>query len=188
MDVTPGCAFFLIFLHFQHANTLYITNSIDSLQHVLREYGLVRPVSVDADGRFLSHAVSASRLSGQGSHRRRRRQANHHGETNEETNSEQDHLRHKETLFYNVTVFGQEFHLRLRLNSRLVAPGAKVEWLEDDNQTHSEPLLPSDCLYVGYVTNVQDTSVALSNCNGLVSYLLSYIKHHCMMFIQCIVG
>uniref|UniRef100_A0A8C1EZK9 ADAM metallopeptidase with thrombospondin type 1 motif, 2a n=2 Tax=Cyprinus carpio TaxID=7962 RepID=A0A8C1EZK9_CYPCA len=143
----------------------------DSLQHVLREYGLVRPVSVDADGRFLSHAVSASRLSGQGSHRRRRRQANQHGETSEETNSEQDHLRHKETLFYNVTVFGQEFHLRLRLNSRLVAPGAKVEWLEDDNQTHSEPLLPSDCLYVGYVTNVQDTSVALSNCNGLAGMI-----------------
>uniref|UniRef100_A0A8C2E436 ADAM metallopeptidase with thrombospondin type 1 motif, 2 n=1 Tax=Cyprinus carpio TaxID=7962 RepID=A0A8C2E436_CYPCA len=115
----------------------------DSLQHVLREYGLVRPVSVDADGRFLSHAVSAK----------------------------QDHLRHKETLFYNVTVFGQEFHLRLRLNSRLVAPGAKVEWLEDDNQTHSEPLLPSDCLYVGYVTNVQDTSVALSNCNGLAGMI-----------------
>ncbi len=153
----------------------------DSLHHVLREYGLVRPVSVDADGRFISHTVSASRLSGQGSHRRRRRQANQHGETNEETNSEQDHLRHKETIFYNVTVFGQEFHLRLRLNSRLVAPGAKVEWLEDDNQTHSEPLLPSDCLYVGYVTNVQDTSVAISNCDGLVSYLLSYIKHHCMM-------
>uniref|UniRef100_A0A8C2G870 ADAM metallopeptidase with thrombospondin type 1 motif, 2 n=1 Tax=Cyprinus carpio TaxID=7962 RepID=A0A8C2G870_CYPCA len=171
MDVTPGCAFFIIFLHFQHADTLYIANSIDSLQHVLREYGLVRPVSVDADGRFLSHAVSASRLSGQGSHRRRRRQANHHGETNEETNSEQDHLRHKETLFYNVTVFGQEFHLRLRLNSRLVAPGAKVEWLEDDNQTHSEPLLPSDCLYVGYVTNVQDTSVAISNCDGLAGMI-----------------
>uniref|UniRef100_A0A672M109 A disintegrin and metalloproteinase with thrombospondin motifs 2-like n=1 Tax=Sinocyclocheilus grahami TaxID=75366 RepID=A0A672M109_SINGR len=114
--------------------------------HVLREYGLVRPVSVDADGRFLSHAVSASRL-------------------------KQDHLRHKETLFYNVTVFGQEFHLCLRLNSRLVAPGAKVEWLEDNNQTHSEPLLPSDCLYVGYVTNVQDTSVALSNCDGLAGMI-----------------
>lgn len=28
MDVTPGCAFFFIFLHFQHADTLYIANSI----------------------------------------------------------------------------------------------------------------------------------------------------------------
>lgn len=147
----------------------------DSLQHVLREYGLVKPVSVDADGRFLSHAVSASRLSGQWSHRRRRRQANQHGETSDsETNSEEDHLRHKETLFYNVTVFGQELHLHLKLNSRLVAPGAKVEWLEDDNQTHSEPLLPSDCLYVGHVTNMQDTSVAISNCDGLVSFMLYY--------------
>lgn len=150
----------------------------DSLRHVLREYGLVKPVSVDADGRFLSHAVSASRLSGQWSHRRRRRQANQHGEAGEsETNSEQDHLRHEETLFYNVTVFGQELHLRLRLNSRLVAPGAKVEWLEDDNRTRSEPLLPSDCLYVGHVTNMQDTSVAISNCDGLVSSKL-ISEHH----------
>lgn len=147
----------------------------DSLQHVLREYGLVKPVSVDGDGRFLSHAVSASRLSGQWSHRRRRRQANPHGETNEsETDSEQDHLKNEETLFYNVTVFGQDLHLRLRLNSRLVAPGAKVEWLEDDNQTHSEPLFPSDCLYVGHVTNMQNTSVAISNCDGLVSLMIYY--------------
>ncbi|XP_051537327.1 A disintegrin and metalloproteinase with thrombospondin motifs 2-like [Myxocyprinus asiaticus] len=172
MDVSPGCAFFIIFLHFQHADTLYIADSKDSLQHVLREYGLVRPVSVDADGRFLSHAISASRLSGQWSQRRRKREANQHRETNElEMNSEQDHLRHEEILFYNVTVFGQEFHLRLRLNSKLVAPGAKVEWLEDNNQTHSEPLLPSDCLYVGYVNNVQDTSVAISNCDGLAGMI-----------------
>nr|XP_055035395.1 A disintegrin and metalloproteinase with thrombospondin motifs 2 isoform X1 [Misgurnus anguillicaudatus] len=172
MDVAPGCIIFMIFLHFQHAESLYIADSIDSLQHVLRDYGLVKPVSVDADGRFLSHAVSASRLSGQWSHRRTRRQANQYGETNEpETNSEQDHLGHKETLFYNVTVFGHELHLRLKLNSRLVAPGAKVEWLEDDNQTHSEPLLPSDCLYVGYVTNMRDTSVAISNCDGLAGMI-----------------
>ncbi|XP_056586848.1 A disintegrin and metalloproteinase with thrombospondin motifs 2 [Triplophysa dalaica] len=173
MDVAaPGCLFFIIFLYFQNAESLYIADSIDSLQHVLREYGLVKPVSVDGDGRFLSHAVSASRLSGQWSHRRRRRQANQHGETNEsETDSEQDHLKHEETLFYNVTVFGQDLHLRLRLNSRLVAPGAKVEWLEDDNQTHSEPLLPSNCLYVGHVTNMQNTSVAISNCDGLAGMI-----------------
>lgn len=132
----------------------------ESLQHKLRDYGLVRPVSTDAHGRFLTHAVSAGQLREQLPARRRRRrdaegQADAHG--------------HTETLFYNVTVFGQELHMQLRLNSRLVAPGATVEWHDDGNGTRYEPLLPSDCLYVGHATNVPDTAVAISNCDGLVS-------------------
>ncbi|XP_062867386.1 A disintegrin and metalloproteinase with thrombospondin motifs 2 [Trichomycterus rosablanca] len=163
MDVPPAkYAFFVILLHFQRTDTLYITDSIDSLQHVLKEYALVRPASVDADGRFLSHAVSAHCLSGL--HRRRRRDTHQHRE--QETEPER-----RETLFYNVTVFGQDFHLRLNRNSRLVAPGATLEWHEEDNRTRTEPLLPSDCLYVGHVTNVPDTSVAISNCDGLAGMI-----------------
>ncbi|KAF5896427.1 A disintegrin and metalloproteinase with thrombospondin motifs 2-like, partial [Clarias magur] len=159
MDVTPVKYAFIILivtpllLHFQRTAALYITHSTASLQHVLKEYSLVKPVSVDTDGRFLSHAVSADRLSGL-QHRRRKRDAH--------TGPE-----HHETLFYNVTVFGQEFHMLLKRNSRLVAPGATIEWHEEDNQTRTEPLLPSKCLYVGHVTNVPDTSVAISNCDGL---------------------
>ncbi|MCI4386417.1 hypothetical protein PGIGA_G00062100 [Pangasianodon gigas] len=160
MDVTPAkYAFIIILLHFQHTKPLYITDSIDSLQHVLKEYALVKPVSVDTDGRFLSHAISADRLSGL-QHRRRRRDT--HGHRGPE---------HHETLFYNVTVFGQEFHMLLRRNSRLVAPGATLEWHEEDNQTRTEPLLPSKCQYVGHVTNVPDTSVAISNCDGLAGMI-----------------
>ncbi|XP_072517585.1 A disintegrin and metalloproteinase with thrombospondin motifs 2 isoform X2 [Salminus brasiliensis] len=163
MAVQLGFVFCFLLLHVQLARALYIAHSADSLQHVLREYGLVKPVSVDADGHFLTHAVSASRLSGQLHHRRRRRDAQH--------NEEQEQGSARELLFYNVTVFGQEFHLHLRRNSRLVAPGATVEWHEDGNRTHSEPLLPSDCLYVGHVTNVPDTSVAISNCDGLAGMI-----------------
>ncbi|XP_047661660.1 A disintegrin and metalloproteinase with thrombospondin motifs 2 isoform X2 [Tachysurus fulvidraco] len=160
MDVTPAkYAFIIILLHFQHTKALYITDSIDSLQHVLKEYTLVKPVSVDTDGRFLSHSVSADRLSGL-QHRRRRRDAREHGGPE-----------HQETIFYNVTVFGQEFHMLLRHNSRLVAPGATLEWHEEDNQTWTEPLLPSKCLYVGHITNVPDTSVAISNCDGLAGMI-----------------
>lgn len=141
-----------------HSLTLCVcVPTADSLQHVLKEYALVKPTSVDADGLFLSHAVSAHCLSGL--HRRRRRDTHQHGQGTE----------HSETLFYNVTVFGQEFHLRLSHNSRLVAPGATLEWHEEDNRIRTEPLLPSDCQYVGHVTNVPDTSVAISNCDGLVS-------------------
>ncbi|KAM9437279.1 A disintegrin and metalloproteinase with thrombospondin motifs 2-like isoform 1-T1 [Salvelinus alpinus] len=174
MDVTTGFAFFIVFLQLIHANGLYISNSIESLQHVLREYGVVRPVNTDAEGRFLSGAVSAPQLDSQHQqvYRRWRREAAaasdpSHGDLEEGEGT----ARHRETLFYNVTVFGRELHLHLRLNSRLVAPGAKVEWHEEGNQTRYEPLLESDCFYVGEVTNVRDTSVALSNCDGLAGMI-----------------
>ncbi|XP_052376580.1 A disintegrin and metalloproteinase with thrombospondin motifs 2 isoform X7 [Oncorhynchus keta] len=174
MDVTTGFALFIIFLQLIHANGLYISNSIESLQHVLREYGVVRPVNTDAEGRFLSGAVSAPQLDSQHQqvYRRWRREAaatsdRNHGDLEEGDGT----ARHRETLFYNVTVFGRELHLHLHLNSRLVAPGAKVEWHEEGNQTRYEPLLESDCFYVGEVTNVRDTSVALSNCDGLAGMI-----------------
>uniref|UniRef100_A0A8C7KGB1 ADAM metallopeptidase with thrombospondin type 1 motif 2 n=1 Tax=Oncorhynchus kisutch TaxID=8019 RepID=A0A8C7KGB1_ONCKI len=121
--------------------------------HVLGEYGLVRPVSVDADGHFLSHAVSAEK----------------EGMYEEEDGGP----RHRQ-LYYNVTVFGREFHLRLRHNARLVAPGAKMEWHDDDDSngtaTRSEPL-QGDCLYVGDVTDTPGTTVAISNCDGLAGMI-----------------
>uniref|UniRef100_A0A8C7P2E1 ADAM metallopeptidase with thrombospondin type 1 motif 2 n=1 Tax=Oncorhynchus mykiss TaxID=8022 RepID=A0A8C7P2E1_ONCMY len=135
--------------------------AVYSLQHVLGEYGLVRPVSVDADGHFLSHAVSAG-LVGAGQSRRRWRREEEDGGP-----------RHRQ-LYYNVTVFGREFHLRLRHNARLVAPGAKMEWHDDDDSngtaTRSEPL-QGDCLYVGDVTDTPGTTVAISNCDGLAGMI-----------------
>lgn len=79
-----------------------------------------------------------------------------------------------EQIFYNVTVFGREFHFRLRPNSRLVAPGATVEWQEDSDETRIEPLY-GNCLYVGDITDLPNASVAISNCDGLVSYSCYYI-------------
>uniref|UniRef100_A0A8C7ZLC6 ADAM metallopeptidase with thrombospondin type 1 motif 2 n=1 Tax=Oryzias sinensis TaxID=183150 RepID=A0A8C7ZLC6_9TELE len=120
----------------------------DSLQHVLGEYGLVRPISVDAEGRFLSHAVS-SRRAAVGQSRRPE----------------------EEKLYYNVTVFGREFHLRLRHNARLVAPGAKMEWHDDsDNIRYTEPLHGED-LYVGDITDTPGATVAISNYDGLAGVI-----------------
>ncbi|KAI1902968.1 hypothetical protein AGOR_G00022040 [Albula goreensis] len=147
-----------------HTNSLYIASSIDSLQHVLREYGVVKPVSTDAEGRFLSHAVSAERMSGQ-SHGRTKRDA----EAVEEEQQARGE-RPGEMLFYNVTIFGRELHLRLRPNSRLVAPGARVEWQEDDDVTRTEPIA-GNCLYVGDVAEVKSASVAVSNCDGLAGMI-----------------
>uniref|UniRef100_A0A8C7FJC1 A disintegrin and metalloproteinase with thrombospondin motifs 2-like n=1 Tax=Oncorhynchus kisutch TaxID=8019 RepID=A0A8C7FJC1_ONCKI len=128
----------------------------DSLQHVLGEYGLVRPVSVDADGRFLSHAVSAGRP-GVGA-----------GQPHRMEGPDTD------SFTTNVTVFGREFHLRLRHNARLVAPGAKMEWHDDNDSngtaTRSEPL-QGDCFYVGDVTDTPGATVAISNCDGLAGMI-----------------
>lgn len=223
----------------------------DSLHQVLSEFGVVRPVSTDAEGRFLSHSVSASHLHNLLRRSRSRRQApdtptqhtdtptqhtdtptahtdrstihtdlprthpvtptlhkdtytlptdkpavptdtpttptgrregwgdeERNGEIEEEMKESRrrgergDSWARTETLYYNVTVFGRELHLRLRLNSRLVAPGATIEWHQESGQKLSEPLGGYNCFYTGEVINVEDTSVAISNCDGLVSFCL----------------
>uniref|UniRef100_A0A8C3LKV4 ADAM metallopeptidase with thrombospondin type 1 motif 2 n=1 Tax=Chrysolophus pictus TaxID=9089 RepID=A0A8C3LKV4_CHRPC len=119
----------------------------------LGEQRLVIPTSTDSEGRFLSHLVS-------GPPRARFRRA-------------VDDLQHEaanEQIFYNVTVFGREFHFRLRPNSRLVAPGATVEWQEDSDETRIEPLY-GNCLYVGDITDLPNASVAISNCDGLAGMI-----------------
>lgn len=71
-------------------------------------------------------------------------------------------------LFYNVTVFGHELHLRLHPNTHLVAPRATMEWWEESGSKSSQPIQDTHCFYTGEVSNVEDTSVAISNCDGLV--------------------
>lgn len=71
-------------------------------------------------------------------------------------------------LYYNISLFGHDLHLRLRPNSRLIAPAATVEWWEESGHRHSQPIGDTDCFYTGQVSNMEDTSVAISNCNGMV--------------------
>lgn len=121
---------------------------------------------MDAEGRFLSHAVSAGSMAGGQSRRRRRREV---GEGNDEWEGPRGAVPPQERLYYNVTIFGREFHLRLHHNARLVAPGAKMEWHDDnDSIRYSEPL-HDECLYVGDITDRPGATVAISNCDGLVS-------------------
>uniref|UniRef100_UPI0037E8BA94 A disintegrin and metalloproteinase with thrombospondin motifs 2-like n=1 Tax=Semicossyphus pulcher TaxID=241346 RepID=UPI0037E8BA94 len=156
MGLSPGFTVLIILPAFLlHTSGLYIASSVDSLQHVLGEYGLVRPISVDAEGRFLSHAVSAGRVAGGQPRRRRRREV---GVGDDE-------------LYYNVTIFGREFHLRLRHNGRLVAPGAKMEWHDDSDSTRLSEPLQDECLYVGDITDTPGASVAISNCDGLAGMI-----------------
>ncbi|KAM9849770.1 A disintegrin and metalloproteinase with thrombospondin motifs 2 [Aulostomus maculatus] len=171
MGLSPGFTVLIILPAFLlHTSGLYIASSVDSLQHVLGEYGLVRPMSVDAEGHFLSHAVSAGRMAGWQSRRRQKREV---GAGNDEWEGPRggEGGDHWERLYYNVTVFGREFHLRLRHNARLVAPGAKMEWRDDTDSTrHFEPL-HDECMYVGDITDTPGATVAISNCDGLAGMI-----------------
>ncbi|XP_006896891.1 PREDICTED: A disintegrin and metalloproteinase with thrombospondin motifs 3-like [Elephantulus edwardii] len=135
-----------------------------------REYELVTPVSTNLEGHYLSHILSAN-------HKKR---------------STRDVSSNLEQLFFNITAFGRDFHLRLKPNNQLIAPGAVVEWHETplvpgnvtdtihDHQPGSisegiwktEPL-QTNCAYVGDIMDIPGTSVAISNCDGLAGMIKS---------------
>lgn len=172
MGLSPGFTVLILLPAFMlHTSGLYIASSVDSLQHVLGEYGLVRPMSVDAEGRFLSHAVSAEHMAGGQPRRRLKREVRAGNEEWEGPNAQEDQETQQEKLYYNVTVFGREFHLRLRHNSRLVAPGAKMEWHDDSDSIRLTEVLQDECLYVGDVTDTPGATVAISNCDGLAGII-----------------
>lgn len=116
----------------------------------LSEFGLIVPFSSDVRGRFVSHVLS-TRASPSGRKRVPR-----------------DVPGNGQQLFFNVTVFGRELHLRLKANRRLVAPGAYVQRQEDFQRADTQRI-HGDCVFTGDVTDMPKASVAISNCDGLVS-------------------
>ncbi|XP_040898791.1 A disintegrin and metalloproteinase with thrombospondin motifs 3 [Toxotes jaculatrix] len=147
----------------------------EQLRNRLKEYGLVTPFSTDSHGHYLSHLLSAT-------HKQRvKREVFSSNEADQK-------------LFFNITAFGKEFHLRLRPNNRLVAPGAMVEWHDmvqgfgnasdsvgdDANQTDTSngterilrrELLKTDCTFIGDISDVPGASVAINNCDGLAGMI-----------------
>uniref|UniRef100_A0A672YPB7 ADAM metallopeptidase with thrombospondin type 1 motif, 14 n=1 Tax=Sphaeramia orbicularis TaxID=375764 RepID=A0A672YPB7_9TELE len=121
---------------------LTLSVSSEKLSGKLSEYGLIVPFSTDSQGRYISHVVSMPSV----------------------TSASAQHL------FFNVTVFGKELHLRLRANRRLVAPGAQVEWQEDFQEKRKERI-HGDCVFTGDVTDMPEASVAISNCDGLAGLI-----------------
>ncbi|KAJ8005481.1 hypothetical protein DPEC_G00118410 [Dallia pectoralis] len=154
----------------------------DQLRSRLREYGLITPISTDSQGHFLSHLLSA----------------NHKQRVKREVGPDVVEQA-SDRLFFNISAFGREFHMRLRPNNRLVAPGAMVEWHdqvpEADNGTNGsrsiisveqngmtgsfsatdrilkKELLKTDCTFIGDISNVPGASVAINNCDGLAGMI-----------------
>uniref|UniRef100_A0A8C5X816 ADAM metallopeptidase with thrombospondin type 1 motif 14 n=1 Tax=Malurus cyaneus samueli TaxID=2593467 RepID=A0A8C5X816_9PASS len=133
----------------------------------LSEYGVIVPFSTDCRGRFLSHVVSGEAAAGLGragcprepdpSRRRVPR-------------SPPAEPLQRRLLYFNVTVFGKELHLRLRPNRRLVPPGAVAEWQEDFEVLFREPL-QQRCLFTGDISGMPGAAVAISNCDGLAGLI-----------------
>ncbi|TKS78204.1 disintegrin and metalloproteinase with thrombospondin motifs 3 [Collichthys lucidus] len=161
------------------ASSSYRHSAKDQLRSRLKEYGLVTPFSTDSHGHYLSHLLSAT-------HKQRVKR-----EVLSSNESEQK-------LFFNISVFGKEFHLRLHPNNRLVAPGAMVEWHDEAegfgnvsdstggnastgaNQTEHttgmerilrRELLKTDCTFIGDITDVPGATVAINNCDGLAGMI-----------------
>lgn len=146
------------------------------LSRKLSDYGMTVPCSTDFRGRFLSHVVSGPAAASAGSTEADRPPAplSHSGHLRVARSP----LRPKgvtlqpgrvgrSSLYFNVTVFGEELHLHLRPNRRLVVPGASVEWQEDFRELFRQPLR-RECVYTGGVTGMPGAAVAISNCDGLV--------------------
>ncbi|KAM7397386.1 hypothetical protein PAMA_005609 [Pampus argenteus] len=172
------CGLLIMFLlQIDCLHSVYITDNTDSLHQVLSEFGVVRPIRTDSEGRFLSASVSAHRM------RRSKRHAhspiNTQAPPTDKSLSNQggsewwgwSYMTEEAELFYNVTVSGQELHLRLRPNTRFVAPAATMEWWEESGQRHSQRIGDASCFYTGEVSNMEDTSVAISNCDGLAGMI-----------------
>ncbi|XP_035034405.1 A disintegrin and metalloproteinase with thrombospondin motifs 2 [Hippoglossus stenolepis] len=196
-DCHHGLLIIMFLLQTDSLYSVYISDNTDSLHQVLSEFGVIRPIRTDSGGHLLSVSVSAHHLH----HTRRRahntedtpsdvENVRHKRQAQTDTPTLQlsppmdaspsnqtshrlwgrDYMPEEEELYYNVTVFGRELHLRLRPNTRLIAPAATMEW-EESGYLHSQPIGNTGCFYTGEVSNMDDTAVAVSNCDGLAGMI-----------------
>ncbi|XP_031416665.1 A disintegrin and metalloproteinase with thrombospondin motifs 3 isoform X2 [Clupea harengus] len=152
------CTISVLFLDYRHAAYAHA-----NLSGKLSEYGLIVPFSTDSQGRYISHVVSVTAGSKIGVSSAGKRRVSRSAPSSTFTSNSQQ-------LFFNVTVFGKELHLRLSANRRLVAPGAFVEWQEDFEEKAKERI-HGNCVFTGDVTDMPDASVAISNCDGLAGLI-----------------
>eukprot|EP00069_Balaena_mysticetus_P003659 bmy_16722T0 len=145
----------------------------------LSDYGVTVPCSTDSQGRFLSHVVSGPPAASSGSTEVDRPPAplSHSGHLRVARSplrpkgvTLQPGRMGRSSLYFNVTVSGEELHLHLRPNRRLVVPGASVEWQEDFRELFRQPL-QRECVYTGGVTGMPGAAVAISNCDGLAGLI-----------------
>ena len=67
-------------------------------------------------------------------------------------------------IHYHVPFTNEQFHLELKPNDGLMISGLEVEW-RSGKRTRPD----RNCHFIGSVRNYTKSSVAISNCKGLVS-------------------
>lgn len=112
----------------------------------------MHPIQVDEEGTFVSHELSYPRI-------RIRRSS--------------EEVDHNEEVHYKVSAFGNDLHLHLKRNRRLLAPTFKVEVLGKHGRVLKRHAV-ENCHYVGRVKARSSSTVAMSNCRGLVSTRSNY--------------
>lgn len=127
--------------HYYHSY-LFVCDTLN----LVPEYNVVHPIQVDEEGSFVSHELTFPRI---------RMRRSHDEDDNEE-------------VHYRVPAFGNDFHLHLIRNRRLLAPHFKVEVIGRHGQVMKRHTM-ENCHYVGRLKDRSKTTVALSNCQGLVS-------------------
>lgn len=102
-----------------------------------------------------------------------------HGETLSEEETSHGTVRHRRStetqsasepqLYYQLSTSSTDLLLNLTLQGGLLSRQFRVEYWKRGRLAWSHPYLPS-CHYVGHLQHQpHSSSVALSNCNGLVS-------------------
>ncbi|XP_018420408.1 PREDICTED: A disintegrin and metalloproteinase with thrombospondin motifs 14 [Nanorana parkeri] len=129
------------------------------------EYGVIVPFSTDHLGQYLSHVVSAtgSRRGGLTLKHPGQRVARSIPDPKRATSDDS-------SLYFNVTVFGTQLHLRLKPKRHLVSHEATIEW-QEDFQEISQESIHSGCVYTGDITDMPGATVAISNCDGLAGLI-----------------
>ncbi|XP_040218263.1 A disintegrin and metalloproteinase with thrombospondin motifs 14 isoform X1 [Rana temporaria] len=137
----------------------------EHLSGKLSEYGVIVPFSTDHLGRYLSHVVSTT-----GS-RRGGLTLKHPGQRVARSIPDPKRtLSDDSSLYFNVTVFGKQLHLRLKPKRHLVSHEATIEW-QEDFQEISEDYINAGCVYTGDITDMPGATVAISNCDGLAGLI-----------------
>lgn len=124
----------------------------------LSDYQVVVPRKVSEEGHLLSHDVTHHYDDTFRRQRRRRRR-----QVNDDASDD---------VHYRLELAGREKHLHLKPNDRLLASAFVVERRRGRNVTEHrlQPAKQKQCHYVGHVKGHPESTVALSACNGLVSW------------------
>ncbi len=115
----------------------------------LDDYDIIYPSLVSESGDFISHGVHEQHVN------RIRRSLDKTDQSNTST---------QQPLFYKLKLNSTEIHLNLTINENLVSAGFVIERESGAIVHHS-----TSCLYQGHIAGQENSIVAISNCEGLVS-------------------